>query len=68
MAGLSFLLIILYALLQSEKKQRAQEKLKGMKIARDTEKRANTALVEGLKREQKAVKNIDTSKRDHFSK
>jgi len=66
MAALGFGVVVLYALLQSEKKERAQEKLKGIKKARETEKKATNAMVEGLQNEQDVKDNIDTSKRDHF--
>jgi len=46
--------IVVYALLSNEKKERAQEKLKGMKKARETEKRINKATVEGIQREAKS--------------
>ncbi len=68
MAFLGFLAILFWGLLQSEKKQRVQEKLKGIKRARQVEKRAVKALVEGLKNEQDEIgKPIDVIIRDHFN-
>ncbi len=47
-----FLVVLFWGLLQSKKKEFAQAKLKGIKQARETEKKTNKAIVEGLQREK----------------
>lgn len=66
-AGLAILATVAYALFRTEQARRAKEKLKGVQQARETERKAGEALVDGLKKEQE-VRNeeVDTNRRDHF--
>ncbi len=57
MAGLGFLVVVFYALLQSERLSTAQDKLKRAKSTRQTEKRVNKATLEGLQRERDSKNN-----------
>jgi len=60
----SFALVIMYALLGSEKKLRAQENLKRIKRVREIEKSANEAMRDGIQNEKKALDNIDINDDD----
>lgn len=64
MAGLGFLSVVLYALLQSEKKGRAQEKLNGIKQARKVERAVLKSTQEGLASEQEKLNNIKPKRSD----
>lgn len=65
MAGLGFLSIILYALLQSNKKEFAQAKLNGLKQARKVEKETFKTMKEGLKNEKEALDKVGDGSNRH---
>ncbi len=58
-AAFGVLSVILWALLNNERRKSAQHKLKEAKAARKTEKLINKATVEGLQREQNSKNNRD---------
>ena len=69
MAGAAFVMTMLYALLQTEKRKRAQEKLKAEQKAREVEKLGVEAAFIGLKKESEVSREtIDVNNRDHFTK
>ena len=51
-AGLGFLVTVMYALLQREKKKSAEQALEDEKLAREVANNATEALVKGLENEQ----------------
>ncbi len=55
---------ILFGLWKVSQLGRVKDKVKGINRARDTEKRANKAALEGLQREQDEINNTDTKRRD----
>ena len=58
-AAFGVLSVILWALLNNERRKSAQHQLKEAKAARKSEKLINTATVEGLQREQSSKNNRD---------
>lgn len=67
MFALSIAAAILYGLWNREKYKRQKEHAMGLIKKQKVEGDATKAMVEGLNNEQKAVNDLDTSKRDHFS-
>lgn len=67
---LSGLLLLFYTLFKAEKAKRTREKLQRVKAARETERKATEAMVEGQKREKRGVQNArdkaKSGRRDHF--
>jgi len=70
LAGLGVVSAILFGLWKASQAQRVVEKLKGIKQARETERKAAKALVDGLQREQEKVDDAkhraESGRRDHF--
>jgi len=64
----AFIMAILYALLQKEKKERADEHAQIAESSAKTDKKVTQAVIDGAKR-QDDIQNedIDTTRRDHFS-
>jgi len=68
LAGLALAASIAYALFRTEQAKRAKERLEAVKQARETEKKATKAMIEGLGKEEAARHaDIDTDNRTHFS-
>lgn len=65
LAALSVLAAVLAALWQHSKASHAKDKLAGEKAARETENKANKAMVEGLNDENK-IQNDNTVDRSKF--
>lgn len=67
-AGGAFVMALLYALLQKEKAERADEHEQIAKVSRETTTKNAAAIVEGARRQNGILdENIDTDKRDIFS-
>ena len=63
----SGLLAVAYALFKSEQAARAREKLKASEAARETERKANQALNDGLQKEKEAKNaKVDVNSRTDF--
>ena len=65
MAGLAIAATFFYALLQTEKRKRIQDKLKAEKKAREIEKLGYEAGMDGIKKEQK-IREDDTDNKPGF--
>ena len=64
LGGLAIASAVLFGLWKASQLGRVKDKIKGIKRARDTEKKVNTAAIEGLQNEKDELNNIDTKRRD----